>query len=206
MKHLIAPPALIILALAGTVSAQTAAPPTVAAPALAQAATTSNEATALAETAKNTAPDAEEIAALRTLYVNLQAREAAAKSLLEAATPQTLGALEAARSRIAELEEVQPLEDWKTNTLAYYEAAMQDRSLVLPQGLQAGLQLDPVAAQVPAQTVIYGSTNLSAGEALMTTQGPTPVLRVADTGPVTLVWTPDTGFGFAVTKFVEVYE
>lgn len=151
-------------------------------------------------------PSPEEIAQLRAEYAALKAQKAAAMGRAKPATAETLAALEAAQEQILKLEASEPLDVWKTDTLGYFEQTLRTVLITLPTNLPLDLKLEVAVAQVAPETTFYSTLNPSAGAALRSTTVETPVLRIADAGATMLIWTPEVGFSYVVSQFIEVYE
>lgn len=151
-------------------------------------------------------PSPEDTAQLRAEYTALKAREAAAMGRAKPATAETLAALEAAQNQILKLEASEPLDVWKIDTLGYFEQTLRTVLVTLPTSLPLDLKLEVAVAQVAPETALYSTPNPSAGAALQSTAIETPVLRIADVGATMLIWTPEVGFSYVVSQFIEVYE
>ena len=158
------------------------------------------------EGSKNTGPTAEEIALLREEYTALRRREAAVLSDSQPASPKLSAELAAVRDQIGALESAHPLATWKRDTLIYFLEQMRKAPLNLPPDVPPGLEIDPAVVQLKGNTGLYSAPELSEETVLETSAGPTPVLRIANHGPMMMIWTPGVGFAYVVSRFVEVFE
>ena len=158
------------------------------------------------EGSENSGPTAEEIALLREKYTELRQRESAVLSDTQPASPKTSAELDAVRARIGALESARPLAVWKHDTLIYFLKQMRKAPLNLPPSIPPGLEIDPAVVQLKGNTGLYSAPNLSEETVLETSTGPTPVLRIANHGPMMMIWTPGVGFAYVVSQFVEVFE
>ena len=122
------------------------------------------------------------------------------------ATAQTLGQIKAVQDQARDLEQDAALEKWKGERLAELLQQMRSDPLVLPATVPPNLTARPAVAYLQEGTALYSGPEASNATPIGQIAAPMPALRVANAGPMLLVWVPGAGFAFVLERFAEVYE
>lgn len=152
------------------------------------------------------APDPAVVAALRAQFEALKLREAHNTALRQAASQDTLSQIATIEQTITANENQQQLIAWKAESLTALSAALAAEPAVsLPVGLPDGVTPDIALAYVQAQTTLYAQPKVSADLTIRTLDTATTVLRIAETGAFTLIWSPTDKFAFVLSQSRTVY-
>jgi hypothetical protein len=159
-----------------------------------------------AQLSADTAARDARIAALRARFEDLQQRDARLQALTMPAAPQTLAQVNQLEEEIAIVEAGLPLLTWKAENLAALAQALSERPEgALPASVVPGITPEIALAVIRAQTTLYAEPRTEAETVIRTLDTVTTMLRVAEVGPFTLVWSPQDRFAFVLSQFREVY-
>lgn len=146
------------------------------------------------------------VAALRAQFEALKLREAQNTALRQAASQDTLSQIATVEQTITANENQQQLIAWKAESLTALSAALAaEPALSLPDGLPDGVTPDIALAYVQEQTTLYAQPKVSADLTIRTLDTATTVLRIAETGAFTLIWSPTDKFAFVLSQSRTVY-
>lgn len=152
------------------------------------------------------APTGEELIALRDTFEKLKQRQAQNMALRQAASAQTSAQIESISAAIVANEGNQQIARWRTQNLTILsQAFVLSASAALPAGIPAGTQPDIALAVIDAQTTLYSQPMTDAQTVIRTIAARETMLRVAELGAFTLVWSPQDEFAFVLSQFREVY-
>ena len=147
-----------------------------------------------------------DVAALRARFEALKQRDASDRALRAPASEESLARLAAAEQALAAADASRRQYRWKAESLALLAGALTAQPpQAWPEALPAGVAPDIALAVVDAQTVLYRAPRTASGEVIRTVEKPTTMLRIADTGAFSLLWSPADGLAFALTKFRKIY-
>ena len=147
-----------------------------------------------------------DIAALWATFENLRQRDAANTMRRQPASPQTLAGIEEMSTRIASADADFQLADWRAQNLEILARAMGAQTISdLPTGVPPGTGPDIALAVLEAQATLYSQPAPEPDMVIRVLDTRTTMLRVAETGAFTLVWSIDDGFAFVLSQFREVF-
>ncbi|WP_333713898.1 hypothetical protein [Yoonia sp.] len=147
-----------------------------------------------------------DLAALRARFEDLRQRQAQDTALRQPASAQTLAQIESTAAAIAELEAGQQLTSWRAQTFAVLAQSFQAAvPHALPAGIAPGAQPDIALAVVDAQATLYAQPVTDAEMVVRSVTDRTTMLRIAESGPFSLVWSAGDGFAFVLSQFRQVY-
>ncbi|KQI70746.1 hypothetical protein AN191_16330 [Loktanella sp. 5RATIMAR09] len=151
-------------------------------------------------------PTGEELIALRDRFENLKQRQAENMALRQAASAQTSAQIESINAAIVANEGKQQIARWRTQNLEILsQAFVLGASDTLPAGIPAGTEPSVALAVIDAQTTLYSQPMTDAQTVIRTIGARETMLRVAELGAFTLVWSPQDEFAFVLSQFREVY-
>lgn len=143
---------------------------------------------------------------LRAQFTDLDSRRERIAALHAPADPATMERIASVEADIAAAEGPHATAVWRAQTFEYFATAIAARpALVLPGGVPPGTRPDIALAYVDAQTTLYSQPDSSAETALRTLEAPTTVLRIAELGAFTLIWSAQDDFAFVLSQFRKVY-
>lgn len=202
----VAPPVIAAPVVAApVVVAPVVTPPVISAPVV-PAPTIAPPAPAIAAPALTPAADPAVVATLRTQFEALKQREAQNTALRQTASQDTLSQIAAVEQTITANESQQQLAAWKAESLTALSTALAaEPTPGLPDGLPDGVMPDIALAYVQAQTTLYAQPKVSAELTIRTIDTATTVLRIAETGAFTLIWSPTDKFAFVLSQSRTVY-
>lgn len=152
------------------------------------------------------AADPAVVAALRARFEALKQREAQNTALRQTASQDTLAQIATVEQTITANESQQQLVAWKAESLTTLSAALAaEPTLGLPDGLPDGVTPDIALAYVQEQTTLYAQPKVSAELTIRTIDTATTVLRIAETGAFTLIWSATDKFAFVLSQSRTVY-
>lgn len=152
------------------------------------------------------AADPAVVAALRAQFEAVKLREAQNTALRQTASQDTLSQIATVEQTITANESQQQLVAWKAESLTALSTALAaEPTLSLPDGLPDGVTPDIALAYVQAQTTLYAQPKVSAELTIRTIDTATTVLRIAETGAFTLIWSPTDKFAFVLSQSRTVY-
>jgi hypothetical protein len=152
------------------------------------------------------APTADELIALRDTFENLKQRRAQNMALRQAASAQTSAQIENISAAIVANEGNQQIARWRTQNLSILsQAFVLSAPATLHAGILAGTQPDIALAVIDAQTTLYSQPMTDTQTVVRTIDARETMLRVAELGALTLVWSPQDKFAFVLSQFREVY-
>lgn len=147
-----------------------------------------------------------DLVALRARFEDLRERRDRDIALRQPASAQTLSQIESTSAAIAAIEAGDQLAIWRAQTLAVLAQSFQAASPhVLPAGIAPGTQADIALAVIDAQATLYAQPLTDAGMVVRSVPELTTMLRIAESGPFTLVWSVGDGFTFVLSPFRQVY-
>ncbi|MDV4169259.1 hypothetical protein [Rhodovulum sp. FJ3] len=156
--------------------------------------------------APSPAADPAVVAALRAQFEALKLREAQNTAMRQTASQDTLSQIATVEQTITANESQQQLIAWKAESLTALSAELAaEPTLGLPDGLPDGVTPDIALAYVQAQTTLYAQPKVSAELTIRTIDTATTVLRIAETGAFTLIWSPTDKFAFVLSQSRTVY-
>lgn len=180
-------------------------PPVVAAPVV-PAPTIAPPAPEIAAPVPTPAADPAVVAALRAQFEALKLRDAQNTALRQMASQDTLSQIATVEQTISANESQQQLAAWKAESFSALSAALAaEPTLSLPDGLPDGVTPDIALAYVQAQTTLYAQPKVSAELTIRTIDTATTVLRIAETGAFTLIWSVTDKFAFVLSQSRTVY-
>lgn len=146
------------------------------------------------------------IAALRETFETLSNRDALNTALRQPVSPETLARIEDVAGWISAAEAGSQMEDWRTQTLEFFAQALGGQAVAdLPAGIPAGTRPEIALAVLEAQATLYSQPAAEADKVIRVLDARSTMLRVAETGAFTLVWSVDDGFVFVLSPFREVF-
>lgn len=147
-----------------------------------------------------------DLAALRARFEDLKLRQAQDTALRLPASAQTLSEIESTVAAIAELEASQQMTSWRAQTFAVLAQSFQAAAPhALPAGIAPGTQADIALAVIDAQATLYAEPVTDAAMVVRSVPDRTTMLRIAESGPLTLVWSVGDGFAFVLSQFRQVF-
>lgn len=147
-----------------------------------------------------------EIAALRETFEILRDRDARDAALRQAASPETLARIDDISSRITAGDAAARLAEWRAQNLGVLAGAMTAQgAAALPESTPAGTRPDIALAVLDAQATLYSRPSAETGSVIRVLEARTTMLRVAETGAFTLVWSARDGFVFVLSQFRVVF-
>lgn len=150
--------------------------------------------------------DSADVAALRARFEDLKQRQARDAALREAASEQTLLQIENTLAAMAENEASEQIAAWRAQTFAILAQAFQETAPhVLPAGIAPGTQPDIALAVIDAQATLYAQPVSDAQMVVRSVPDRTTMLRIAESGPFSMVWSAGDGFTFVLSQFRQVY-
>ncbi len=146
------------------------------------------------------------IAAMRARFEDLRRRDLQLQALGAPSAPETLAEVMRLDEQIALTEAELPLMMWKAENLRILASALSERPEgALPVHVGPGIAPDIALAVIRAQTTLYAAPQTDAASVMRTLETVTTMLRVAEIGPFTLVWSPQDRFAYVLSQFREVY-
>lgn len=147
-----------------------------------------------------------EIAALRETFETLRERDTRNTALRQPASSETLARIDEISSRIAAGDATARLAEWRAQNLGILAGAMTAQgAAALPEGIPAGTRPDIALAVLDAQATLYSRPSAEPDSVIRVLEARTTMLRVAETGAFTLVWSAGDGFAFVLSQFREVF-
>jgi len=146
------------------------------------------------------------IAALRANFEDLKCRDAELQALRATASAETEAEVQRLKEAITAAGADLPILTWKSGNLRILAQGLGTSPVgALPAGLPAGTTPEIALAVVQGQTTLYAEPRTEAVAVIRILDTVTTMLRVAEVGAFTLVWSPRDQFGFVLRQFREVY-
>lgn len=152
------------------------------------------------------ASDQPDVAALRVRFEDLKVRQAELDARGQPASSQVLAQIEETQAEITQNEARLRVENWRAENLAGLAGAFATSGPVtLPSGVPAGTEPQIGLALIAPQTTLYSQPATETPMVLRTLEERTTMLRIAEVGPFSMVWSPRDGMAFVLSQFREVY-
>lgn len=148
-----------------------------------------------------------EVVSLRARFDELKAQHAEILAGAAPASAETEARIAEAEARNEANEAAVAMAQWKAQNLKILGDSMAnlDRG-PLPDGVPPGTVPDIALAVLEAQATLYSRPETNAQTVIRTLAVPTTMLRVAEVGAYTLVWSSQDKFAFVLSQFRKVYE
>jgi hypothetical protein len=160
----------------------------------------------LAQPTINAAGLGVDISEMRSRFEDLQRRDVALQALRAPASPETLAEISRLDEETAHIDAELTLTTWRAQNLTILAQALATSpEVTLPASIVAGVTPKIALAVIRAQNTLYSEPRADAAAVIRTLDTVTTMLRVAETGSFTLVWSPQDRFAFVLSTVREVY-